>query len=278
MTHRQTWCDLHLPLVVVADGSADGGDITITRRAVGDSVTAHGKLSVLANPGRAQVAGVRRNMQLTLFPWFAEEERRALAATLHRCGITDCSLNWFDHGLPLLPTAAYAEAAVTLRLEIPGVHVWIGGHPGADSLIPRATDAYGREIAQLPSPEAVIATSPDLVAASERAWCEAVDADGIMVLVDEPSTVDTAATPAHCFSRPSRQRFARELGLPSVPEPLTILHDHREAWAAFAADRFDECLRPHEPGTTSGRWLCARSAQVVPPAKRHLLTGANSAR
>ena len=217
MTHRQTWCDLHLPLVVVADAGADGGEITITRRAVGDSVTSHGRLQVLPDAGQAANGGVARAMQLTLFPWFSADEQHALAATLHRCGITDCSLNWFDHGLPLLPTAAYAAAATTLRVEILNVRIWIGGHPGADSVIARAMDVYGREIPQLPSPEAVIGTCPDLVAASERAWCEAVDADGIMVMVDEPSTIDTAATLAHCFSRASRQRFAREEGLASIP-------------------------------------------------------------
>lgn len=248
MTHQGTWSDLHLPLVVVGETKADGGELVITRRAMGDSTTDTGHVQVLPTPPSGSVTNVRRAMQLTLFPWLARDEQEAAAATLRACGITDCSLNWFDHGLPLLPMPAYADAATTLRLAIPGVRIWIGGHPGADTALPRANDVYGRAIAQLPSPEAAISSGRSLVAAAERSWCEAVDADGVMLLVDEPSTVDTAATPAHCFSLASRRRFAQELDLPSVPEALAILHHHREAWAGFCCRQVRRLLEVARDG------------------------------
>lgn len=233
MTDPVAWCELHYPLVVIAEGRADGGELTISRRAVGDNDERRLSLSVAGDPGSPPAHGHRRCMQVLYWPWFSPEEQESLALTLGRCGITDVALNWHGTGLPLLPPAAYALSARTLRQAIPGVKIWLGGLPGADTLLPRAQSSYGQAIPFVASPEAALAMGPDLVVVAERSWCEAVQPDGVMIALSEPSAVDTEAMPAHCFSPASRRRFATDLGLAAVPDPHEILRRHREAWVDF---------------------------------------------
>ncbi|MDA3960272.1 MAG: hypothetical protein PF961_05750 [Planctomycetota bacterium] len=243
MSEPTSWCDLHWPLVVIASRQADGAEVQIERRAVGDSderaitLLVHGRADELAVPEQ------RRCVHLQFWPWFSGEEQAELAATLRRCGFSDCSLNWHGVGIPRLPADAYALTARTLRRVIPGVQVWIGGLPGADTALPRAEALYGQQIPFVASPEAAIHRGPDLVVASERTWCEAVQADGVMIALEEPAAVDTDAMPAHCFSAASRQRFAQELDLPSAPDPIAILQQHREAWVDFCCRQMVRLLQ-----------------------------------
>ena len=242
MANPDNWCDLHFPLVLIADSMADGQVIQITRRAMGDSDEREVELVVHDRPSQLTPPTMARCMQLLFFPWFTREEQEVLAQTLARCGISDCSLNWHNNGQPLLPIDAYALSARILRKAIPGVRVWIGGLPGADTPLPRAEALYGHHIPFVASPEAAIHDGPDLVVASERSWCEATGADGVMIALSEPSSVDTDAMPAHCFTYRSRRRFTREFGLPAVPDPLTILQNYREAWVEFACRQMRRLL------------------------------------
>jgi len=234
MSESQTWCDLHWPLVVIASRSADGAGLRIERRAMGDCDDRELPLRVYGRPDELSEPDHRRCVHLMLLPWFSQEEQAELAATLRRCGITDCSLNWHSTGIPLLPADAYGLAARTLRRGIPGVKIWIGGLPGADTVLPRAEALYGQQIPFVASPEAAIHRGPDLVVAAERTWCEATQADGVMIALEEPSAVDTDAMPAHCFSLASRSRFSQELDLPSIPDPLHILREWRDEWVDFS--------------------------------------------
>ena len=221
------------PLVVVAESRADGGTLAITRHAVGDCDERRLLVAVAGEPPAQPPPAHRRCMQLLYWPWFAPEEQEALALALAKCGITDASLNWHGTGLPLLPPAAYALSARTLRQAIPGVRIWLGGLPGADTPLPRAQSSYGQAIPFVACPEAALAMGPDLVVAAERSWCEAVQPDGVMIALSEPSAVDTEAMPAHCFSAASRRRFAADIGLATVPDPHEILRRHRESWVDF---------------------------------------------
>lgn len=233
MTHPQSWYELHYPLVVIGDTGADDQVVRLERRALGDQDERQYRIRMLEDPGERPLPAHRRCMQLLALPWFCQEEQELLAVVLRRCGVSDCSLNWHGQGLPLLPADAYAQTARTLRCALPDVRLWIGGLPGADTLLPRAQSRYGQELPFVVSPQAALAAGPDLVVASERSWCEAVDADGVMIALHEPAAVDTDALPAHCFRADSRAVFAAEQGLASVPDPLTILRQHREAWVDF---------------------------------------------
>ena len=234
MTNPDDWSELHFPLVIIADHRAQGGTIKVERRALGDSDVREFTVRVLEDPGESAAPTHRRCMQLLCYPWFSQEEQELLATTLHRCGINECSLNWHGSGLPTLPVDAYALAARTLRIAIPGVRIWIGGLPGADTALPRAQGRYGTRIPFVACPETAISDGADWVVAAERSWCEAVDADGVMIALTEPSATDTDAMPAHCFSLRSRSAFAREQGLEQAPDPLTILRRFREEWVDFS--------------------------------------------
>lgn len=234
LTSPESWCALHYPLVVIAEAiELDGAALILERRAMGDSLRDQLPLRVYDDPGIEPPPQARRNIELGFFPWFSQHEQEALAGTLRRCGFSDISLNWFDHGIPLLPIEAYAFAARNLRKAMPGMRLWINGIPGAETIAPRARDHYGRPIPQVASPEALIRQCPDLVVSSVRGWCQGLGADGVQVTLMEPAVIDTDAMPAHCFSHASRQRFALEEGLPGMPDALQILHQHAEAWVAF---------------------------------------------
>ena len=233
MSDPKGWCELHYPLVVLASTLADGAVVRIERRALGDCDEREIEMRVYGRPDELVPSDHRRCMHLQFLPWFSDEEQQELAATLRRCGITDCQLNWHGTGIPLLPPDAYGLTARTLRRAMPGVRIWIGGLPGADTSLPRAEALYGQQIPFVVSPEAAVARGPDLVVASERSWCEATQADGVMINLEEPAAVDTDAMPAHCFSEASRRHFAQELDLPSIPDPLHILSQHREEWVDF---------------------------------------------
>lgn len=233
MTHHHTWADLHFPLVLVADADADGGEIVIQRRAMGDHDERRHVLAVLDDPGIRPPPKERRSVQPTFLPWFSPEEQEAIATALRRCGITDVNLNWFTYGMPLLPPTVWRESVRILKRVIPGVTVWIGGMPGADTALPRAEGAWGRHIPFIASPEAAIAHGADLVVASERTWIETTGADGVMITLHAPGVEDRDPMPAWCFSAASRRRFAREAGLESVPDPMAIIGRHREPWLGF---------------------------------------------
>ncbi|MFW5846083.1 MAG: hypothetical protein ACOCXJ_07645, partial [Planctomycetota bacterium] len=242
-THPDDWCALHWPLVVVADSvEGDGHAVEVSYRALGDHAMRQQQVLIMDPPGLEPPLQYRRNMELNFFPWFSQEEQEQLAATLRRCAITDVSLNWYDHGIPLLPAEAYSHSARILRQAVPGLRIWINGLPGSDTIAPRAQDHYGRPIPQAASPEALIAQCPDLVVSSIRGWCQAVDADGCLVTLHEPAAVDTDHIPAHCFSPASRTRFAEEEGLAQVPDPLRILHHHAEAWTNFCCRQMHRVL------------------------------------
>lgn len=243
MADPDSWCELHWPLVVVAGREADGSPVRIERRALGDYDERAIPLTVLPAPALGPAPGQRRCVDLQFWPWFSHDEQLELATTLHRCGITDCGLNWHGVGIPLLPADGYAVGARNLRASIPGVRVWIGGLPGADTALPRAEALYGQRIPFVASPEAAIHRGPDLVVAAERTWCEAVEADGVLIALEEPAAVDTDAMPAHCFSPASRARFAEEAGLPSAPDPLSILQQHRDAWVDFCCRQMVRLLQ-----------------------------------
>lgn len=241
-TDPDSWCDLAWPLVMIADGLADGGVLRIESLAMGDHAACDCEVEVCGDPGIAPPPRSRRNIQPTFLPWFSSEEQQLLAAMFGRCGITDINLNWHHYGIPHLPADAYAIAAKNLRAQLTGVKIWIGGQPGADTVLPRAEDHYGRRIPQVASPEAIITGGQDIVVASERTWINAVEADGVLLTLLEPAAVDMPHLPAHCFSTASRRRFADEAGLPSVPDPLEILHRHHDAWVAFCCRQMTRVL------------------------------------
>jgi hypothetical protein len=243
LTNPDDWCALHWPLVVVADtAEGDGQVVRMEWRAMGDHASREQMVVVHHDPGLEPPTGVRRTIELNFFPWFSQQEQEQLAAVLRRCAFSDISLNWFDHGIPLLPVEAYTHCARILRQTVPGLRIWINGMPGADTIAPRAQDHYGRPIPQVASPEALIHQCPDLVVASVRGWCHAVEADGCMVTLHEPAAVDTDHMPAHCFSPASRARFAEEAGLAVVPDALRILHHHAEAWVSFCCRQMQRVL------------------------------------
>ncbi|NRA36569.1 MAG: hypothetical protein HRU15_00370 [Planctomycetes bacterium] len=241
-THRETWCDLHYPLVFIAEEVADGGEIRSNFYALGDSDHCELNVTILSDPGIEPPVSARRNIEPNFLPWFSHEEQSAIAVSFRRCGFSDVTLNWFNHGMPVLPQDAYAVTAKCLRKEIPGVKIWIGGMPGADTIVPRARDIYGRSIPHIASPEADVSTSPDIVVASERSWAHAVDADGIMITITEPSVIDTPFMPANCFSAESRARFAREIDLEVVPDPIKILDHYRNEWVEFCCRQISRML------------------------------------
>ncbi len=241
-THRDSWCDLHFPIVVIGEERADGSEIRIDACALGDSDHCQIELIVLSDPGIEPPVSARRNIEPNFLPWFSQEEQSQIAAGFRRCGFTDITLNWFNHGIPFIPPSAYSLAANLLRKEMPGVKIWIGGMPGADTIVPRAEDIYGRSIPHIASPEAVISKCPDIVVASERSWVNAVEADGVMLTITEPTLSDTPFLPAHCFSRDSRIRFAQECGLATVPDPIKILDHHRQEWVDFSCRQIRRML------------------------------------
>lgn len=233
MTHHRSWCDLHHPLVVVADDRADGSELVIHRRAMGDHHTSRYAVTVLDDPGVQGPSQQRRNVQPVFLPWFSEHEQAAVAHALLRCGITDVNLNWHTFGVPLLPSVVYARSVRILRREIPGVRVWIGGMPGADSVLPRAEGVYGRPIPFVADPAVAVEHGRDLVIESERSWCEATGADGVMITLAEPALDDEDPWPPHSFSAANRRAFAREAGLGAVPDPIAIRMHHPEGWIEF---------------------------------------------
>ncbi len=233
ITHPHTWCNLFFPIVVRATREADGRALPITCRAMGDSDSCEITVSVLSNPGIVPPCPHKRSLELSFFPWFSQHEQEALCEVLRRCSITDVSLNWHDHGIPLLPMDAYTVTAKLLRRMMPDVKIWIDGMPGADTIAPRAEDIYGRPLSQLASPEALTQSCPDLLISTMRSWCHAVDADGVLVTMSEPGGGDADYVPAHCFSAASRAHFAQEQGLDTTPDSLHILRDYREAWTDF---------------------------------------------
>ncbi len=247
-THRHTWCDLYYPLVFIGDSQADGGEIVVDCHALGDSDHCRLDIEILSDPGIEPPVHARRNIEPNFLPWFSRDEQELIAASFRRCGFTDVTLNWYDHGMPFLPPDAYTIAAKLLRKEMPGVKIWIGGMPGADTIVPRAEDIYGRAIPHVASPEAVISRSPDIVVASERSWVDAVEADGVMITITEPTVVDTPFMPAHCFSRDSRARFAREIGLPYTPDPIKILDHFRDEWVDFSCRQIRRMLEVSRKG------------------------------
>ena len=241
-THRDTWCDLYYPMVIIANEDADGAELKIDCYALGDSDHCRLNITVLSDPGIEPPVTARRNLEPNFLPWFSHEEQAVIASSFRRCGFTDITLNWYNHGIPILPQDAYTVTAKVLRKEMPGVKIWIGGMPGADTVVPRAQDIYGRSIPHVASPEAVISSCPDIVVASERSWVHAVDADGVMVTITEPTVVDTPFMPANCFSQASRQRFAREIGLQETPDPLKILDHYRSEWVDFSCRQIRRML------------------------------------
>jgi hypothetical protein len=80
------------------------------------------------------------------------------------------------------------------------------------------------------------------VVASERSWVNAVNADGVMITITEPTLIDSPFMPAHCFSRASRMRFAQEADLNTVPDPIAILDHHRQAWVDFSCRQIRRML------------------------------------
>lgn len=242
VTHRDTWCDLHFPLVVRAEHAGTGGEVVVVRRAMGDCDTRTITLRVLPAVARSRPSILRRVIQPTFLPWFSLAEHEALAHTLGHCGFTDIALNWFDHGIPLLPPSAYAVSARLLRQSMPGLKIWIGGMPGADTSLTRAQGYYQEPIPHIASPQAILSEGPDLVVAAERGWCEAVNADGVMIHMSRPLVEDGAAMPAHCFSPASRQAFAHEYDLPLLPDPLAIRHRYPDEWEEFCCRQLQRMI------------------------------------